>query len=471
MRAFQCAAAIAAFLLSACQINPPRTPSEAEACNIPKWILRAPQPDDPPGPVLQDTPDGRGRSFQERLGTLLNVRSGGMSEPPPPSLLFLSGGSQKGAFGAGFLKGWSERPGGLPRFDLVTGVSAGAILSTAAFIGDGTGAAEQFSRIERETDVLKPFAKRNSKGDFSLGGYASIAKRGAVADLAPMRARLVAYLKGTREGAAVSRIQEARNEAIGGRDLYVGAVDLDSGQFVAFDLGEYLRTRQALTDTVVDCYANAVLASSSVPMAALPVFIDGRIYVDGGARNGLFGMQLIDQLYRVAAARDASAVAPNLYLLVNGTQEIDPDCGAYRKQKLAPAGPSQAQDAFCRNVVGDPKAIPPRRPTWSLATVGLRSVDVLVNQVYRANAQATFQAYRLAYGTPDGFRFARMKEDAPDFLLGEHSCGSGAGYLAANGRPTWYDLDEKAYRPLEFYPNYMKCLIAYGEHRARQEGW
>jgi hypothetical protein len=432
-------------------------------------VLPTPQPGDPERPAAE-SPDER--TFQGQLHNLLTRSAGGRTDPMPPNLLFLSGGSQKGAFGAGFLNGWSQGSGGLPRFDLVTGVSAGAILSTAAFIGDGPGAAEQFRAINRESDVLRPFAKRKADGDFSLSGYVSIAKHGAVADLAPMRDRLIAYLKGSRAGGPVSRIREAQNEAHNHRQLYVGAVDLDSGQFVAFDLGEYLRRQAELTDKVIDCYANAVLASSSVPMAARPVFIDGRIYVDGGARNGMFGMQLINDLLRLAAdGTGRSSVTPNVYLVVNGTQEIDPDCGAYKKQMIAPTGPSEAQDRFCRGTVGTPGARVEKRPTWSLATVGLRSVDVLVNQVYRANAQATLQAYRLAYGTNQGFHFARMKADAPQFLFGTQRCGSSAGYILEDGRPTWYELDDKAYRPLEFYPNYMKCLIAYGEHRGRQGDW
>jgi len=100
-----------------------------------------------------------------------------------------------------------------------------------------------------------------------------------------------------------------------------------------------------------------------------------------------------------------------------------------------------------------------------------RSVDVLIKQVYRANAQATFQAYQLAFHTQTGFHFTRMKPDAPDFRLGDRSCGSSAGYVTKDGQPTWFDLDEQATHPLEFYPHYMKCLIAYGEERARQEAW
>jgi Patatin-like phospholipase len=50
------------------------------------------------------------------------------------NLLSLSGGGQNGAFGAGFLIGWRES-GRRPQFDVVGGVSTGALLATHAFLG------------------------------------------------------------------------------------------------------------------------------------------------------------------------------------------------------------------------------------------------------------------------------------------------------------------------------------------------
>ena len=49
-------------------------------------------------------------------------------------ILVLSGGGAKGAFGAGFLRGWGSLPPGpsaRPEFDMVTGVSTGALISRA----------------------------------------------------------------------------------------------------------------------------------------------------------------------------------------------------------------------------------------------------------------------------------------------------------------------------------------------------
>ena len=50
------------------------------------------------------------------------------------SFLALSGGGAHGAFGAGFLSGWSES-GKRPNFKIVTGVSTGSLIAPFAFVG------------------------------------------------------------------------------------------------------------------------------------------------------------------------------------------------------------------------------------------------------------------------------------------------------------------------------------------------
>ncbi len=50
------------------------------------------------------------------------------------NLLALSGGADDGAFGAGLLVGWTAH-GDRPEFDLVTGISAGALIAPFAFLG------------------------------------------------------------------------------------------------------------------------------------------------------------------------------------------------------------------------------------------------------------------------------------------------------------------------------------------------
>jgi predicted acylesterase/phospholipase RssA len=56
------------------------------------------------------------------------------TETRPLSVLALSGGGKYGAFVAGFMNGWTAS-GNRPTFDVVTGISSGAIAAPYAFIG------------------------------------------------------------------------------------------------------------------------------------------------------------------------------------------------------------------------------------------------------------------------------------------------------------------------------------------------
>src|SRR5215469_2968842 len=53
---------------------------------------------------------------------------------PPAPYLAISGGGDDGAYGAGFLNGWSQS-GTRPQFKLVTGVSTGALIGPFAVLG------------------------------------------------------------------------------------------------------------------------------------------------------------------------------------------------------------------------------------------------------------------------------------------------------------------------------------------------
>ena len=52
----------------------------------------------------------------------------------PIAALSLSGGGADGAFGAGVLNGWTAR-GTRPSFEIVSGVSTGALIAPLAFLG------------------------------------------------------------------------------------------------------------------------------------------------------------------------------------------------------------------------------------------------------------------------------------------------------------------------------------------------
>jgi predicted acylesterase/phospholipase RssA len=93
------------------------------------------------------------------------------------NLLAISGGAEDGAFGAGLLVGWSDA-GTRPKFDLVTGVSSGALIAPFAFLGR-----------EHDNQLREIFTKYGRKDIFTYN-VSGLLEGAALADDAPL-ARLI----------------------------------------------------------------------------------------------------------------------------------------------------------------------------------------------------------------------------------------------------------------------------------------
>ena len=189
------------------------------------------------------------------------------------NILTLSGGGQNGAFGAGFLVGWRES-GRRPQFDVVGGVSTGALLSTHAFLGtaaDDATLEEMYTRI----------TKADIYNDIGLIGLLSGSD--ALRDTAPLRAMLEKYI--TAE--TVKRVAAAYDE---NRMLFVGTTNIDYGQTWVWNMTAIAKAGD------VELYRKVLLASASFPIVFPPVEIGGHLFVDGAARSnlvvpGMFGSQ------------------------------------------------------------------------------------------------------------------------------------------------------------------------------------
>jgi hypothetical protein len=222
---------------------------------------------------------------QERPGTFPRRADGRVVYPQ----LALSGGGPNGAFGAGFLKGWSES-GKRPVFKIVTGVSTGAMMAPFAFLG------AEFD------DRMKHFYTTTATQDvFSMprSVLVQVLRGEAVADSAPL-ARLITN---DTDMAMLNRIAAAHAE---GRRLYIGTVDLDAQRFVIWNMG---LIAQAGTPQALQLFRDVVLASASVPLAVQPVLfevdVDGKRYdemhVDGAVgfrvfyNGGLFRTSIVRQ--------------------------------------------------------------------------------------------------------------------------------------------------------------------------------
>jgi predicted acylesterase/phospholipase RssA len=189
------------------------------------------------------------------------------------NLLSLSGGGQNGAFGAGFLVGWRES-GRRPQFDVVGGVSTGALLATHALLGT---AADDAMLQQMYTQITKADIYE-TRGLFSI-----LSGTDALADTAPLRALLVKYITGE----TLKRVAEAYDE---NRMLFVGTTNIDYGQTWVWNMGLIAKAGD------VELYRKVLLASASFPIVFPPVEIDGHLFVDGAARSnlvvpGMFGGQ------------------------------------------------------------------------------------------------------------------------------------------------------------------------------------
>jgi predicted acylesterase/phospholipase RssA len=185
-------------------------------------------------------------------------------------ILIISGGGAKGAFGAGFLQGWESVKGStaLPEFDVVTGVSTGALIAPFAFIG--TEAAT--------TSVVDFYANPDKNWVHKRGmlyikpGHVSLFNDDVLQEM----------IRNSVDEALVEAIAEGVAED---RMLQIGATNLDLGIGRIFDMGH--EATKAVSSGSRDRIHSILLASSAIPAVFPPVVIDDLWYGDGGAAANL----------------------------------------------------------------------------------------------------------------------------------------------------------------------------------------
>jgi predicted acylesterase/phospholipase RssA len=438
------AIAATAVLAQACSIEPPAV----GAAISPKRCS-----------LSLETMAPRGIASKTAIGLAEKIKNG-MSETSA-EMLILSGGSENGAYGAGFLSEWAKsRNGRLPDFRVVTGVSTGALQASAAFAGDPSPMLEGGYLIERESDLLLPYSGVTGGPKPSARRIATaLIRHGALANLAPVRARFRKTLGRTlpTDGSA-TLMQAVARKAETGALLYVGVVDMDSGQAVAIDLSELaVRWKNAPDDqkpVLEDCYLDAVMASSSAPMAAPPVFIDGHMYADGGLRFGMFADEVADAFTKPTgkevAATDVMTLdarpswRPRSYLIVNTHLDFTPRC----PELVAATETPKTEPCFADGV----------HRGWRFDQIALESERIFANQVYRFSKERLVERIGvLSTQIPADAEIAERLDSYPE--------------LAGKTCAYWRALDDAELRPVQFHPRYMRCMIDVGRQRYREARW
>lgn len=193
-------------------------------------------------------------------------------------VLLLSGGGSVGAFGAGVLVGWSEA-GTRPSFDVVTGISTGALMATLAFLGPS-----------RDEDLMRAYTQITDKDVMKRRGIIGFAKHASVYDRGPLEKMIEQIV--TEQLLDAVAVEHRK-----GRRLFIGTTDLDSGVATVWDMG---RIAISKAPNRVRLYRQVLTASAAVPGAFSPVYIqqsDGppTMHVDGGIKQAiLFRSYMID---------------------------------------------------------------------------------------------------------------------------------------------------------------------------------
>jgi hypothetical protein len=192
-----------------------------------------------------------------------------LADMPQLQLLAVSGGGENGAFGAGLLCGWTEQ-GARPTFDLVTGISTGALTAPFAFLGSAHD--PQLRAVYTETPPAQILAKRS---------LTAALFDDAMADNAPLFKTISHYVD-DRMLAGIAAAYDS------GRLLLIASTDLDAQVPVIWNIGGIAKSGHP---RALDTIRRVLLASAAIPGAFPPSMIEvtmgGKAYqemhVDGGA--------------------------------------------------------------------------------------------------------------------------------------------------------------------------------------------
>jgi hypothetical protein len=216
------------------------------------------------------------------------------------NVLALSGGGANGAYGAGVLYGWSQA-GDRPDFQVMTGVSVGALVATLAFVGGPWD-----ERLRQAFDGNETAHILKSRGLLGLvtPGFFSKTKLARLID------RYV-------DDALIRAVAAEHGR---GRRLLVATTNLDAERLAVWDMGGIAAHGGP---EALELFRQVLVASVSIPGIFSPSLISvenghrrfSEMHVDGRVIAGFLAIFL-----SVKLAEDAVALREKvkLYVLVNG---------------------------------------------------------------------------------------------------------------------------------------------------------
>jgi predicted acylesterase/phospholipase RssA len=279
------------------------------------------------------------QSFEREAVYLRSVKHKGPL--PSANYLAVSGGGDNGAFGAGFLIGWSER-GRRPSFKAVTGISTGALIAPFAFLGP-----------EYDQSLTDVFTKTDQKDIYAKRPVLAALSEDGMADTKPLFGLITRYM----DDPMIERIAREYDR---GRLLLIATTNLDASKAVIWNIGAIAKSGHPQAP---DLIRRVLLASASIPGAFPPVLFevqtDGKthqeLHGDGGVMAQTFLYPPSVSMRGLAARARAVGINPGgrkrtAYIIRNG--KLSDDWKEVEPKTLTLAGRAVSQ-LIASNGVGD----------------------------------------------------------------------------------------------------------------------
>ncbi len=250
--------------------------------------------------------------------TQMAVKASAIGKRPVVEYLAISGGAGDGAYGAGLLVGWTQR-GDRPQFEVVTGVSAGALTAPFAFLGPSYDRQLKEIWTKYDTDMLA-----------TPQVLAGLFGAEALTDNSGLRDLVAKYV----DRRMLNRVAEEYKK---GRVLLVGTTNLDAQRPVIWNMGEIAASQHA---SALKLFRDVLLASAALPGVFPPVHIKVAVgdktveemHVDGGPTRQVFlapahfSLRTFDRLYPKPPLR-------KIYVIKNG--KLNPEYEAVPASTLS----------------------------------------------------------------------------------------------------------------------------------------
>jgi len=256
------------FLLSACTTRP-AIPPKSHANDLP-W-----------GAIDLNINSNKKYSIKHSLGSILTQKANRYSDTNssvPFNILTLTGGGSRGAFGTGFLLGWTDK-GDIPKFDIVTGISTGAVMAPFIFLGD------------EELEKVKYFYTQSHTEDVFVSSWLHFFGYGYIMNAKPLKK----LFKKTFNKAFLDKVTLEHKK---GRRLYIGTTNIDTGQLTVWDMGAIASSDRA---DKYERFCDIIYASSALPVYLPPQYISidienkkyYQMHIDGGIYSQVFMIGLL----------------------------------------------------------------------------------------------------------------------------------------------------------------------------------